>query len=189
MIDWTTLRVTLTGYVKRNFRFSTEDHEDITQETLLALYELASNNDKTPDDVIRLGHTIIKRRALDTLRAQKSHQTSRFSELHPEGDTDSVPLEDTLSGSMFGSTTTDPYELAQKRSFVDFLYQKLTADEKTLLSLDADGYSYDEIADTLSLSSKLVKSRIYDVRKKCERHRAEWENESNCVLTSKTHKS
>lgn len=83
--------------------------------------------------------------------------------------------EERICSDVFGNNTSLLADDVERREMCAFLLSRMSADESTLITLDYQGYSYNEIADTLGIAMKTVKSKMHELRRKCERWKQEWD--------------
>lgn len=73
-----------------------------------------------------------------------------------------VPLEEIIETLPSGSS---PSNLAENKQLVDAVFQQMTPEEKTILTLrEMEGLNYKEIAEALDISIDLVKVRLFRAR-------------------------
>ena len=169
------LRRKVTGMLHK-YPLSREDREDIEQEVLLQAYtylnDRADHSETGLDAFLdpRLVATIVKRRWVDSVRRSqdpaRSALTNQFD--RPDDET-TAGLAETATESVHSRAADDPADEFLRKERTRYLRSQLTQVERTLLALVANGWADSEIAEAQCLSVKTAKWRIQDMKKKCRR--------------------
>lgn len=64
----------------------------------------------------------------------------------------------------------------ERKELCKFLLSRMNPAERTLIMLDYEEHSYQQIADTLRIDKDKIGPRLYTLRQKCERWRQEWDS-------------
>ncbi|MCL2854690.1 MAG: sigma-70 family RNA polymerase sigma factor [Defluviitaleaceae bacterium] len=153
----------LTAYEKFIYNFArrlmgnTEDAEDITQEVAIKIYRNLHNC--RGEGLLRAWIARITHNAcMDALRRKKGKYQ------------DSLEMAEELSGLELVDDTESPEETLVRKELGQYLegaLMQLPPSYRALITLrDMDGYSYEEVAEILSLPIGTVKSRLFRGRAK-----------------------
>lgn len=134
------------------------DKDDLLQEGMLGLYFAISNYDQTKGSFPAFAELCVKRQIVDAVKrdsAAKNKPLANYVDLDSALDIedDSNPLESLLHK-----------EHALKIAMV--IANALTPFERTVITLFAQGYTYDDIAEKTNKSYKAVDGALQRARKK-----------------------
>lgn len=137
------------------------DHSDFMQEGLLALHSAckAYNSEDKKASFKNFAAVCISNRFLSVIRSANSKSVIPSDHL--------VPIEDIeISDQNKTNPETLIMEQESTRDLQNIIKNKLSSLEQNVLKLYLNGYSYQEISDKLSVSSKSVDNALVRIRRK-----------------------
>ncbi len=139
-----------------------EQAEDLTQEIFVKVY-FALSSFKGDSAFYTWLYRISSNACLDYLRKNRLPEVSLDQGL--EADQERTRLQ-----TLPAPTSEHPESVLEKEGEVTKLLEILTADQRLILTLrEAQGYSYEEIADMLKCGVNTVKSKLFRAREALQR--------------------
>lgn len=178
-LDPNELRRKMQSVVRSHGWFTREECEDAVENTMCAIYTHLHNRTLTEEtfgDVIRMGSAIAHNKATDIIRARKRGPGGPIvtGVLGPQ-DADERSDDEYVFQDIFGRRSSSLEEELERKEMCAFLIKKMSATERTLITLCAEGDSYVNIAEALEIPSQTVKSRIHELRQRCKSWKREWD--------------
>ena len=159
--------------ISRSFFLVGGDIEDIAQEGLIGLYKAIRNFNETREASFKtFAHMCIKHQIQNLIKHASSLKNKVLSE--------SISLDPTLADEAIGIFVTFPIDENSPEStliakedefeFQEKIRKNLSDNEKKVLSLYLNGYSYEEIANKLGGSKKNVDNSLTRVKNKLSKN-------------------
>ena len=138
------------------------DKDDLLQEGMVGLFYAVTNYDENKGSFPSFVQLCVARQIIDAVKRENSDKNR--------------PLKEHIDISVLENTSGEqtPLENLLEKEFStkisEIMEEKLTASERQVIKLFADGYSYEDIAEKLNKTSKAVDGAMQRARKKLLSH-------------------
>ena len=130
---------------------STEEAEDVVQETLMVLWDKRQDLNKLVN-IEAWSMRVVKNRSLDRIKYRQKREYSQVDDINVAGE---APTPDRQA------------EVSDQMHFMQSIINQLPDNQKMIIQLrEVEGYSYQEIADMLELNLSQVKVYLFRARQK-----------------------
>jgi len=137
--------------------------DDLYQEATIALYEAAINFDQSKDNKFStFAFMVIKRRVARFYKRYRSDYEMASCSI------DMIELQDHNLIFKSNAVNDNPIEYHKRLDFIEALRNdnsKITSEDKTILIMRMNNYSYSEIAKKLGVNTKRIDNRIARLKK------------------------
>lgn len=138
------------------------DHDDLLQEGMLGLFVAINDYDEAKGAFPSFAELCVKRRVLDAVRQSETVKLKRLS----QNDDVSYSLVELSEAENIADDGQGPLESLLSKERLRACLNALTAMERKVFTMFLQGYSYEDISQTVGKSVKSVDGALQRARKK-----------------------